>query len=155
MPQNLRRTGGDHHEDVCSDSSCITATRCRRERRGPERTAGTAGCAATSAGGLFGASKPAPTKLSALTTVPAAATIHPTPAPAAVRTAAMGAFRLELPDSSGGFHYHPFRFHIDGGGTITQRTSEKLSRQRLERGARVHLVSHFPSTAGDPGRRLI
>jgi hypothetical protein len=23
-----------------------------------------------------------------------------------------------------GFHYHPFRFHIDGGGTITQRASE-------------------------------
>lgn len=24
----------------------------------------------------------------------------------------------------GGFKYHPFRFHVDGGGTITQKTSE-------------------------------
>jgi hypothetical protein len=27
-------------------------------------------------------------------------------------------------DDANGFHYHPFRFHIDGGGTITQRSNE-------------------------------
>jgi Outer membrane protein beta-barrel domain len=28
-------------------------------------------------------------------------------------------------DEAYGFHYRPFRFHIDGGGTVTQQTSEK------------------------------
>ena len=28
------------------------------------------------------------------------------------------------PEAVNGFHYHPFRFHIDGGGTITQKANE-------------------------------
>ena len=28
-------------------------------------------------------------------------------------------------DNSNGFHYHPFRFHIDGGGTLTQKSNSE------------------------------
>jgi hypothetical protein len=28
------------------------------------------------------------------------------------------------PEAVNGFHYHPFRFHIDGGGTITQQAND-------------------------------
>jgi hypothetical protein len=28
------------------------------------------------------------------------------------------------PQTANGFEYHPFRFHVDGGGTITQQTNE-------------------------------
>jgi hypothetical protein len=30
----------------------------------------------------------------------------------------------EYPEAVNGFHYHPFRFHIDGGGTITQQAND-------------------------------
>jgi hypothetical protein len=30
------------------------------------------------------------------------------------------------PATSTGFQYHPFRFHIDGGGTLTQRSNDTL-----------------------------
>ena len=41
-----------------------------------------------------------------------------------------------------GFQYHPFRFHIDGGGTLTQRENDKL----LDNGWNAGLgLSWFPS----------
>ena len=30
----------------------------------------------------------------------------------------------DYPEAVNGFHYHPFRFHIDGGGTITQQAND-------------------------------
>ena len=47
------------------------------------------------------------------------------------------------PAASTGFQYHPFRFHIDGGGTITQRSNETL----LDNGWNAGLgLSWFPSS---------
>jgi opacity protein-like surface antigen len=45
-----------------------------------------------------------------------------------------------------GFHYHPFRFHIDGGGTITQRSSENYYNNGWNVGAGFtwYPTSHLP-----------
>jgi hypothetical protein len=45
-----------------------------------------------------------------------------------------------------GFHYHPFRFHIDGGGTITQRSSENYFNNGWNVGAGFtwYPTSHLP-----------
>jgi hypothetical protein len=44
---------------------------------------------------------------------------------------------------STGFEYHPFRFHVDGGGTLTQRSNDTL----LDNGWNVGLgLSWFPTS---------
>jgi hypothetical protein len=46
------------------------------------------------------------------------------------------------PATSTGFQYHPFRFHIDGGGTLTQRSNDTL----LDNGWNAGLgLSWFPT----------
>jgi len=49
-------------------------------------------------------------------------------------------------EGSGGFHYHPFRFHVDGGGTITQRSSEDYFNNGWNVGAGFtwYPTSHLP-----------
>jgi hypothetical protein len=49
-------------------------------------------------------------------------------------------------DGSGGFRYHPFRFHVDGGGTITQRSSEDYFKNGWNVGAGFtwYPTSHLP-----------
>ena len=47
------------------------------------------------------------------------------------------------PAASTGFQYHPFRFHIDGGGTLTQRSNDTL----LDNGWNAGLgLSWFPTS---------
>lgn len=49
-------------------------------------------------------------------------------------------------EGNGGFRYHPFRFHIDGGGTITQRSSENYFDNGWNVGAGLtwYPTSHLP-----------
>ena len=49
-------------------------------------------------------------------------------------------------DGTGGFRYHPFRFHVDGGGTITQRSSENYFDNGWNVGAGFtwYPTSHLP-----------
>lgn len=55
------------------------------------------------------------------------------------------------PESKSMFQYHPFRFHIDGGGTITQRSSESS----LDNGWNAGLgLSWFPSSQLPLGLRI-
>ena len=52
---------------------------------------------------------------------------------------------------SSGFKYHPFRFHIDGGGTITQRSNDSL----LDNGWNAGLgFSWFPTSHLPMGIRV-
>jgi opacity protein-like surface antigen len=49
-------------------------------------------------------------------------------------------------EGNGGFRYHPFRFHVDGGGTITQRSSEDYYKNGWNVGAGLtwYPTSHLP-----------
>ena len=49
-------------------------------------------------------------------------------------------------EGNGGFRYHPFRFHVDGGGTITQRSSENYFDNGWNVGAGFtwYPTSHLP-----------
>jgi opacity protein-like surface antigen len=74
---------------------------------------------------------------------------HPRPTPAIrpdwVHT------ESDYPEAVNGFHYHPFRFHIDAGGTITQQANDA----NLDNGWNAGLgFSWFPTSVLPLGIRI-
>ena len=57
----------------------------------------------------------------------------------------------DYPEAVNGFHYHPFRFHIDGGGTLTQQANDA----NLDNGWNAGLgFSWFPTSLLPLGIRI-
>jgi len=57
----------------------------------------------------------------------------------------------DYPEAVNGFHYHPFRFHIDGGGTITQQANDTTLDNGWNAGAGL---SWFPTSVLPLGIRI-